>query len=77
MRDNVLNHFRDLAEGLSQRPRINITIILKNDRQLKATFDPMFKTVTIGGMTFPERELSTWTKLCWGSTAARIIKPAE
>jgi hypothetical protein len=72
MRDDVLTHFRQLADTLATGERVNITITLQNGRELKAKLDPMFKTITIGGMTFPESELSTWTRLGWGSPAMGV-----
>ncbi len=80
MNDTTLQHFRDLAETLSTRTKHAITIELKNGRLLHAFYDPLFQTVTLGGSTFPVKELSFWTKLCWGSKPHRVsqrITPAQ
>lgn len=73
MNEGVLSVFRELGKALSERPRVKIEITLKNDRVLSAFYDPMFRTITIGGMTFPTGELSLWTKLARGSEVATII----
>lgn len=73
MTDPTLSHFRTLAGGLSRRQKVAIEITLKNNRTLRALYDPLFKTITLGGMTFPAAELSTWTKLCWGSVPQGIV----
>lgn len=72
MNEGALLHFRELARALSERPKVRVEITLKNERVLSALYDPMFKTFTIGGSTFPGRELSTWTKLGWGSEVSSI-----
>ncbi len=74
MNDTVLQHFRDLAETLSARTKQAITIELKNGRLLQAVYDPLFQTITLGGNTFPVKELAFWTKLCWGSKPQNISK---
>ncbi len=74
MNETALSLYRTLASDLETRDRCPITIELKNGRVLNATYDPFFKTITLGGTTFPESELSTWTKLCWGSKPVRIEK---
>jgi len=73
MNDGALFQFRELARALSERPKVKVEITLKNERVLSALYDPMFKTFTIGGSTFPGQELSTWTKLGWGSEVSSII----
>jgi hypothetical protein len=75
MTDPTLRHFRTLAGGLSRREKVAIEITLKNNRTLQALYDPLFKTITLGGMTFPSTELNTWTKLCWESLPQSIIAP--
>ncbi len=67
MNDTTLQHFRDMAETLEARSKQSITIELKNGRMLHAVYDPLFQTVTLGGSTFPVKELAFWTKACWGS----------
>jgi hypothetical protein len=62
MTDTTLSHFRDLAASLSDRQRIPIDIVLKDDRSLSATYDPLFRTVTVGAGTFPESELNKWIR---------------
>ena len=69
MNELTLQKFRDMAGALAKREKVSIEITLKSGRVLSGLYDPLFKTVTIGGMTFPQSELSTWTKLCWGSPA--------
>lgn len=73
MNEGVLSVFRELGKALAERPKVKIEITLKNDRVLSARYDPIFRTITIGGMTFPAGELSLWTKLSWGSEVATII----
>lgn len=77
MNGTNLNDLRDMSAALSQRERISITIELRNGRVLSAKYDPLLKTVTIGGATFPEGELGVWTRLCWGAKPLRIIKKSE
>lgn len=72
MSEAVLSRFRELGGALSERPRVKVEITLKSDRMLSALYDPLFRTVTIGGMTVPAAELSVWTKLSWGSGVAKI-----
>jgi hypothetical protein len=74
MNNATLAHFRNLASDLSTRPREDISIELKSGTVLNAKYDPMFGTITLGGMTFPESEVSIWTKLGWGSKAKKIVK---
>jgi hypothetical protein len=69
----ILSQFQNMAQALSQRTKIPIAVELKNGRILNAVYDPLFKTVTIGGATFPETELNIMTKLCWGSTVAKAV----
>jgi hypothetical protein len=38
-----------------------------------AIFDPMFKTIQVGGMTVPESEISFWMKAAHGATVKKII----
>ena len=73
MNEAVLMRFRELGDALLTRPKVEIEITLKNDRVLSALYDPLFRTVTIGGMTIPAGEVSLWTKLSWGSEVATII----
>jgi hypothetical protein len=74
MNEAALDHFRSLSSILATREKAAISIELKSGKVLNGLYDPLFKTVTIGGMTFPEKELSTWTRLCWGSPATKIVK---
>jgi hypothetical protein len=72
MNDATLAQFRNMAGALAKREKVAIDITLKNGRALSGLYDPLFKTVTIGGMTFPKSELNTWTRLCWGSVPESI-----
>lgn len=73
MNEMMLSHFKHLAKDLSGRKRIKTTIILATRKELKAVYDPLFRIFTMGGMTFPLKELATWTKLCWGSFPIDVI----
>lgn len=73
MKDQILRHFQLLAEEMGDRSRTRVEITLKSGRVLKAAYDPLFETITLGGMTFPVRELSFWTKLCWGSEPESVF----
>ena len=77
MNNAVLKQFRTIASDLSKREREDITIELKSGRVLHAKYDPMFKSVIIAGTTFPEKELSLWTKLFWGSETVKVVKKLE
>lgn len=74
MKEATLSQYRQLSHSLSTREKLQIEIHLESDRVLSALYDPLFHTVTIGGSTFPEGELSFWTKLCWGSAPKKITK---
>jgi hypothetical protein len=73
MTDAILTHFRTLAGGLSKGEKVAIDITLRSERVLQAHYDPLFKTITLGGMTFPVSELHIRTKLCWGSEPQSIF----
>lgn len=74
MNEMQLEHFRTLAAGLEKRQRTAVRIYLSNGNVLEALFDPMFRTVTIGGSTFPEGEMATWIKLLFNSKIVKIGK---
>jgi hypothetical protein len=74
MNETTLNHFRHLAEGLASRERVGYTVTLANGKEVKALYDPLFKTITMGGMTFPAGELATWTRLVFGSRLVSITE---
>ena len=74
MNNAVLKQFRSTASDLSQREREDIDIELKSGTVLHAKYDRMFQSVIIAGTTFPEKELSVWTKLFWGSEAVKVVK---
>ena len=74
---NYLSHFREFAQALSARERLKIEIALASGRIVPASYDPLFKTVTADGATFPAQELSTWTKVLYGSQTVRITSKNE
>jgi hypothetical protein len=63
-----------VADGLAARERISLTITRSDGREVKALYDPLFKTITMGGMTFPAGELATWTRLVFGSRLVSITE---
>ena len=67
-----LSLFRDMAQALSNRKRVPLVVTLTTGRILEAFYDPLFKTVTIDGNTFPEGEVSTWTRLLYGAPVQSI-----
>ena len=72
-----LPYFRELAQALNTRERLKIEITFASSRIVSASYDPLFKTVTAGGATFPAQELNTWTKVLYGSQAVRITSKNE
>jgi len=74
---DYLPYFRELAQVLNNRERVRIEITLASGEIVPASYDPLFKTVTMNGATFPDRELGTWTKLLYGSHAVRITSKNE
>ena len=74
MNNAVLKQFRSMASELSHRPKEDIEIELKSGTVLRAKYDPLFDSVIIGGSSFPAKELDHVLKLCWGSTAVKIVK---
>ena len=74
---SYLPYFRELAQALSTRERVKIEITLATGQTVAATYDRLFKTVTINGATFPAQELSTWTKVLYGSETVRITSKDE
>jgi hypothetical protein len=77
MNEAVISHFRRLASDLNKRRKTRATIILSTGSELKALYDPLFKTFTIGGMTFPAEELSIWTKIYWRALPVEVIIEEE
>jgi hypothetical protein len=59
-----------LAAELAKRPRRDITITLKDGRQIEGKYDPLFKTITVGGATFPATERDKWLRAFYGSEGA-------
>lgn len=76
MNEATLDHYRQLAGGLVCRERVGFTFTLANGKEMKAVYDPLFKTFTMGGMTFPAKELAVWIKLVFGSLPV-IIKTRD
>jgi hypothetical protein len=66
-----------LAAELAKRPRHDITITLKDGRQIAGVYDPLFRTITAAGATFPEREREKWILAFCGSELASIDKGGE
>jgi hypothetical protein len=77
MNAHVLAHFRDLAETLSTRKRVPVTIefITKPARKkevIEAKYDGLFKTVELPVGTFPVGEIKTWLKLFYGADTGTV-----
>jgi hypothetical protein len=72
----TLQHFRDLAEGLSQRKMMDVTIsFTRKDggkEVMQAKYDGLFSTVQLGSTTVPARELTTWLKLLYGADVKTV-----
>jgi len=77
MNGAVLKAFRSMAYDLPKGETVEITIQLRNGTLLKATFDPLFKTVTLGGFVIPWRDLPRWTKMAWGSQPVRVVEKLD
>ena len=75
MNDAVLRGLDYAAAELAKRGKIDITIRLKDGRTLPALYDPMFRTISVNGATFPDRERNLWVRLFYGCEIASIIKP--
>ena len=76
LNENVLTQFRSMAAHL-KRAKVEITIELKSGTVLKAQYDRLFKSIVLGGITFPASELSQWTKLCWCSEVVKVVEKLE
>ncbi len=72
-----LAHLRELAQALACRDKLRIKITLESGRVLAGTYDPLFKTVSVGGSTFPEGEINAWMKLGWGSAVSSVVSNNE
>ncbi|MGD0485668.1 MAG: hypothetical protein ABSB94_00580 [Syntrophorhabdales bacterium] len=67
-----LELFRELASLLATREKKQIGI-LTDKGTVTAIYDPLFKTVSFGGMTVPEKELGFWMKAVYGATVKKIV----
>ena len=67
-----LELFRGLASLLATREKKQIGI-LTDKGTVAAIYDPLFKTVSFGGMTVPEKELGFWMKAAHGATVKKVI----
>jgi hypothetical protein len=65
-----LGGMQTLAAELAKRPRHDITITLADGRQISGVYDPLFKTITVGGATFPATERDKWLRAFYGSEGA-------
>jgi hypothetical protein len=73
MKESTLRHFRDLADAVSTREKIEIGIV--TDRgTLTGAYDPMFKTVSVSGITVPEKELGYWLRVIHDAEIVSIRK---
>jgi hypothetical protein len=71
MKECVLDHFRQLADELAKRKVLNLAI--QTDRgTVRGTYDPLFKTVKVGGLTVPESEIHVWMKAAYGCKVQKI-----
>jgi hypothetical protein len=71
MNEVTLEQFRDLADALSKREKIEIGIVTDKGT-LTGTHDPMFKTVSVGGLTVPDKELRFWLHAAYGAKLVSI-----
>jgi hypothetical protein len=72
----IVQIFREMAEALSQRQKIDITISFnKTDggkEVIQAKYDGLFSTVELGNATVPARELRHWLRLLYGADVKTI-----
>ncbi len=74
MNDAILRGLGYAAAELAKRDKTEIWITLKDGRVLSGLYDPMFKTIILGGATFPDAERNLWVRLFYGSTITSIKK---
>ena len=72
MNDHMLARVRDLAAALGTREKRRIGIVTDKGT-ISATYDPLFKSVSVAGMTVPEQELRFWVKAACGATVIKIL----
>ena len=66
-----LEQFRQLAGVLADRKMVDVAI--QTDKgTVRGIFDPLFKTVKVGGLTVPDRELAFWLKATYGCKVEKI-----
>ena len=73
MNKATLQHFRDLEADLSKREQIEIGIVTDKGT-VTGTYDPLFKTVSVGGLTVPDKELRFWLHAAYGANLQSIHK---
>jgi hypothetical protein len=71
MNEATLQQFRDLADALSKREKIEIGIVTDKGT-LTGVYDPVFKTVSVGGFTVPDKELRFWLHSAYGAKLVSI-----
>ena len=74
MHDAALSGFREAAAKLAKREKIDVWTRLKDGRILTGLYDPMFRTITLEGVTFPYSECNLWVRLFYGCEIAAIKK---
>ena len=74
MVDPILAGLGYAAAELAQRNKVEMHIRLKDRRVLKGLYDSLFKTVTVGGATFPDSACTLWIKLFYGSDIVAIVR---
>lgn len=70
-RDDVLIYWGRHDDAYIRQ--VPIVIVLKNGRQLRSLFNPYFRTITIGGVIFPERDLEIMTELIYNQKPSKIM----
>jgi hypothetical protein len=76
MNENVLRGFQDLAATLQNREKWQIGVVT-DQGTVTAVYDPLFKTVSIAGMTVPAKELVFWVKVACHANVIAIKCEAE
>ena len=76
MKENVLQGFQSLAGVLQDREKWQIGIVT-DQGTVTAVYDPLFKTVSVAGMTVPAKELVFWVKVACRANVIAIKCEAE
>ena len=71
MKDATLSQLRDLASALATRKKKQIGLVTGRGT-VSAIYDSLLKTVSVGGMTVPEKGLPFWIKAVYGARLTKI-----